>query len=100
LSAKVRVGRCRACGWRGLPARLRCPVCGSERMHVVAARRGTLLDATTLERAPGGLGAPVRIGAVRLRGGGVLVARVEGDVSQGASVRLDADGGAVVASPR
>ena len=68
-------------------------------MHVVTARRGKLLDTTTLERAPGGLGAPVRIGSVQLQRGGVLIVRVEGDVDEGRSVRLSTDGGAVVASP-
>ena len=67
-------------------------------MHVVTARRGTLLDATTLERAPGGVGTPIRIGSVRLAGGGVLVARVEGSVGEGDTVQLESDGGAVVAS--
>lgn len=94
----VSVGRCRACGWRGLPVRMRCPACRGERMHVVTARRGTLLDATTLQRAPGGLGAPIRIGSVRLPGGGVVIARIEGDVPDGAQVELSGDAGAVVAA--
>lgn len=99
MSPGVSVSRCPACGWRGHPARLRCPVCGDERMRVATARRGILLDATKLERAPSGLGAPVRIGSVRLRGGGVLVARIEGDVDVGDGVQMSSDGGAVVASP-
>ena len=98
MSSGVTVSRCRACGWRGLPARLRCPACGGEQTQVVKARRGTLLDTTTLERAPGGLARPVRVGSVRLQGGGVLIARIEGDVAEDDTVRLTSDGGAAVAS--
>jgi hypothetical protein len=67
-------------------------------MHVVVARRGRLLDSTTLVRAPGGLSASVRIGSVRLARGGVLIVRVEGNVEAGRSVRLLSDGGAPVAT--
>jgi hypothetical protein len=67
-------------------------------MHAVRELRGRLLDTTTLERAPGGLRAAVRIGSVRLPGGGVLIARVEADVGEDDTVRLSSDGGAAVAS--
>ena len=67
-------------------------------MHEVTARRGRLLETTTLTRAPGGLSTPVRIGSVRLDRGGVLIVRVDGDVDEGRTVHLSSQGGAVVAS--
>jgi uncharacterized OB-fold protein len=93
----VQVSRCRRCGWRGLPLRLRCPRCGGEEIAFVVARRGRLLETTTLERAPGGLERPVTLGAVQLENGGVVIARVERDAAPGGAVRLWTDGGAPVA---
>jgi uncharacterized OB-fold protein len=91
--------RCLACGWQGAPERLWCPSCGSARVRDVRVHGGTVEQVTILRRSAGRGALTVRIGSVRLLGGGVLVARLEPGASAGSPVRLLDDGGAAVARP-
>jgi hypothetical protein len=57
---------------------------------------GTVEETTILRHAPGhALPAPVRIGAVRIAGGGVVIARLDAGVGEGARVVLAEDAGAI-----
>ncbi len=95
----VPVSLCNACGWRGFPARLWCSACGSADLRTVLVHGGRVEDSTILRRAAGReIGAPVRLGTVRLAGGGSVIARLD-RVSAGDRVRLHLDGGAPVAEP-
>ena len=60
---------------------------------------GVLEELTTARRA-GAPAAPIRVGSVRIEGGGRLIARVEAELVEGAHVALDDDGGAAVARRR
>lgn len=95
----VPVTRCDACGWRGFPARLWCPACGTADLTATLVRDGDVEDSTTLHRAAGRtIGTPVHIGTVRLAGGGLVVARLDG-VDVGDRARLSLADGAPVAQP-
>lgn len=95
----VPVTLCNACGWRGFPARFWCPACGSADLGTALVHDGYVEDSAILHRAAGRtIGTPVRIGTMRLAGGGLLVARLEG-VGMGDRARISLDGGAPVARP-
>jgi uncharacterized OB-fold protein len=91
MSTGVVVSSCLACGWQGLPERLWCPSCQSDRLTSAAISHGTLEERTTARRVP------VQIGSVRIEGGSTLIARIEGAVAAGAPVDLSDDHGAAVA---
>lgn len=87
---------CRACAWRGFPARLWCPACGGGELDAVRASTGTLEERTILHKAPGReLAAPVALATVALVGGGRAVVRIEGDPA--GEVSIDVEAGAPVA---
>jgi uncharacterized OB-fold protein len=95
----VPVTLCNACGWRGFPARLWCPACGSDDLRTALVHGGRVEDATILRRAAGRVvAAPVRLGTVRVAGGGLVIARLDG-AGPGDRVRLSLDDGAPVAAP-
>jgi uncharacterized OB-fold protein len=95
----LEAARCPACGWRGFPARLWCPVCGSDRVQAALVHGGRVEEVTTLRQAVGrSLAGEVRLGLVRLAGGGTAVCRLEG-ATAGERVRLSTDEGAPVARP-
>ena len=95
----LEASRCPACGWRGFPARLWCPVCGSDRVRSALVHGGVVEEVTTLRRAPGRrLPGEVRLGLVRLAGGGAAVCRLDG-ATAGERVRLATQDGAAVARP-
>jgi uncharacterized OB-fold protein len=92
----LHVSACRACSWQGFPERLWCPACGSDEVGSVPADLGTVEDATLMRRAPGrAVPEPVRLGTVRIEGGGRVVARLES--GPGDRVRLAVEHGAPVA---
>jgi uncharacterized OB-fold protein len=91
------VGECQACGTRGFPIPLWCPACGSDRIQDFEARTGQVTETTILRHAPGRSPSPVRIGTVRLCGGGVVVARLEPAIGEGSRVQLSVEDGAPVA---
>jgi uncharacterized OB-fold protein len=99
VSAGLSVSRCGRCGWRGLPQRLWCPVCGADTVSRALVHGGTVAETTVLRRALGGLAAPVRIGLVALAGGGTAVVRLEPDAGSGSRVILATEDGAPVARP-
>jgi uncharacterized OB-fold protein len=95
----VPVTLCNPCGWRGFPERIWCPRCGSSDLRTALVHGGRVEDATILRRAAGrAMAAPVRLGTVRLAGGGLVVARLD-RAGVGDRVRLSLDGGAPVARP-
>jgi uncharacterized OB-fold protein len=97
MSAGVVVSSCLACGWQGLPERLWCPSCQSDRVATVAVSRGTLEERTSAHRVANVHDGPVRIGSVRIEGGATLIARIEGGAAPGTLVELSDDHGAAVA---
>lgn len=100
VSPGVRACRCERCGWRGFPARLWCPACGSDRVRPALVHGGRVEETTTLRHAAGRrLEGPVRLGLVRLAGGGAAVCRLEAGASAGGRVRLETEDGAPVARP-
>jgi uncharacterized OB-fold protein len=96
VTGGITVSACGSCEWKGMPERLWCPRCGADRMATFQAREGTLEEITVARRASAA-GAPVRVASVRIEGGGALIARLEGALSEGALVELDDDEGAPVA---
>ncbi|HSC92171.1 MAG TPA: hypothetical protein VLB86_11005 [Gaiellaceae bacterium] len=94
----IPVSVCRACGWRGFPARLWCPRCGADHVGSDEVESGVVEARTTLRRAAGRvLDAPVEIATVALAGGGRAVVRVDG--AGGARVATTVEDGAPVARP-
>jgi uncharacterized protein len=89
---------CSACGHAVFPHRLLCPRCGGAEWRTEEVGSGVVEEVTTLRRAPGGpIAVPVPLGAVRLEGGVVVVARLEGGLEPGDSVRLEYRDGVPVA---
>jgi uncharacterized OB-fold protein len=101
LSRGVPVSICSACGHAVFPARFLCPRCGGSEWQRTHVDVGVVEEATLVRRAPGGpLPSPIPVGSVRLRGGDVaVVARLEPEVEEGSSVRLDYLDGVPVAKP-
>lgn len=100
MRAGVEVTACGVCGWRGLPERLWCPKCRSDRVRTVLVYDGHVTETSTVRRAVGHRSMAVRIGTVRLVGGGVGIGRLEPGVVSGSRVRLFTDSGAMVARER
>ena len=96
MTSGVSVSACASCEWKGLPERLWCPRCGSDRVGSFQAVEGTLEEITIARRAAGADG-PVRVASVRIEGGGVLIARLEHEGRVGDVVALEDEGGAAVA---
>lgn len=95
----VPVTACTACGWRGFPARIWCPACGSEGLEVAVVATGVLEERTSVRKAPGRvLVQPVALATAALTGGGRVVARLEGGAGEG-EVDVDLEAGAPVARP-
>jgi uncharacterized OB-fold protein len=95
------VSICSACGHSVFPARLLCPRCGGSEWATTEIVEGVVEDATVVRRVPGGpLPAPVQLGAVRVAGGPVVLARLEPGTDSGASVRLEYRDGVPVARNR
>ena len=87
-------------GAKRFPPRLWCPACGSSDLVEVIVDAGEVTESTVLRRVVGGaLEEPVRIGAVRLDGGGIAIARLEQGCDSGDTVQLLEDNGAPVARP-
>jgi uncharacterized OB-fold protein len=90
--------RCSDCGHESFPQRLWCPVCHSYELVPVSVTEGTLQETTVVRRAVGGtLEHTVTIGTVHATGGAVLVARIDGDLTEGDPIELRDDHGAPVA---
>jgi uncharacterized OB-fold protein len=90
---------CSACGRGVFPARLLCPRCGSSEWESREVEEGIVEDATVVRRAPGGeLAVAVPLGTVRVEGGALVLARLEGGVEAGASVWLEYRDGIPIAS--
>lgn len=87
MSARVFV--CESCGRAVFPRRLLCPDCGGR------AFRDEHVDTATLEDCSDR--GEVKLGAVRVPSGPLLIARVEGDPQRGGTVSLDEDGDVPVA---
>jgi hypothetical protein len=68
-------------------------------MREVSESSGTVAETTAVRHAPGRRLSGIRIGTVRLAGGGVVIARLDPAVSEGDHVRLDVERGAPVARP-
>jgi uncharacterized OB-fold protein len=92
----VAVSLCEDCGWSGMPERLWCPVCRGQRVRGARVHAGAVEETTIVRK---GVPTTVRLGTVRLVGGGALLARLEAGASEGGRVRLFDDGGAAVARP-
>ena len=91
----VPVTVCTSCGWRGFPARVWCPACGSAGLETVLVTAGTVEARTIVRKASGRMIAePLALATVALAGGGRVVARVE-DIGNG-EVTVGLEGGALV----
>jgi len=90
------VSACNACGWRGFPARLWCPVCGNFELSSAKVKAGLIAEVAVVSTAVGReLSGDVRIANVVLEGGGTVIARLEsGSAGQ---VDLRSEEGAPVA---
>ena len=97
MSRGASVSRCEHCGWTGMPPRDWCPVCARNCVREARVRFGRVEQATIVRK--GISGSPVRLGSVRLDGGGVVLARLDAGVGQGQRARLEDEGGAVIAFP-
>ena len=93
----VLVGRCERCGTTTFPKPEWCATCGATQVEAVEAAEGIVEETTTLRRAVGLDIGPVRIGAVRVKGGAVVLARLEGDARSGSAVQLTVAEGAPAA---
>jgi uncharacterized protein len=100
LSRGVPVSICSACSHAVFPARLLCPRCGASEWQTTHVDEGVVEEATVVRRMPGRPPpAPVPVGSVRLRSSVAVVARLEPEVEEGSSVRLDYLDGVPVAKP-
>ena len=99
MTAGASVCLCEGCGWAGMPWRDWCPVCGSAYVRAARVHVGTVEETTIVRKGAGPAGATVRVASVRLDGGGVVIARLEGGAGEGSRARLLDDDGAVVARP-
>ena len=93
----VTVGECVQCGQRRFPLPIWCHRCGSFDVRDVPVSSGTVAEATIVRRAVGVARGSVRLGAVALDGGGVVVARLEPGVTTGMHVAVGIASGAVTA---
>jgi uncharacterized OB-fold protein len=93
------VGECRSCGARRFPKPLWCDVCGSDAVDEVKLSSGTVSEATIVRHIAGRRTAPLRLGTIRLTGGGVVIARLGPSVEEGSRVDVVVEGGAPVAHP-
>jgi uncharacterized OB-fold protein len=75
---------CESCGRAFFPRRLLCPECGGREFREELVQTGTLEDFSDRGK--------VRLGMVRVAQGPVLIARVKGEPTRGAEVRLAMDG--------
>jgi uncharacterized OB-fold protein len=101
MTSGITASKCRDCAHQAFPPRVWCPACGSAELAAVVVGAGEVTESTVLRRVVGGLlEEPVRIGAVRLDGGGIAIARLEQGCDSGDLVHLFEDDGAPVARPR
>jgi uncharacterized OB-fold protein len=70
------VGECRSCGARRFPKPLWCDVCGSDVVDEVRVSSGTVSEATIRRHVAGRSIVPLRLGTIRLTGGGVVIGRL------------------------
>lgn len=102
MTEGVVIARCTRCAWQGLPIRFWCPSCRSFALDAERVTGGRAAETTTVRRSsaagnsPTSVG-PVRLGAIYVDGGGVILARLHHDVVEGERVTLDDDSGVAVA---
>ena len=99
MSEGATVSHCRNCDWTGMPPRDWCPVCARDCVEDARVLFGRVEQATIVRKGVGPPGTTVRLGSVRLEGGGVVLARLDPDVNEGQRARLADDDGVVVARP-
>jgi len=97
VSEGATASRCRNCGWTGMPPRDWCPVCARDCVEDARVPFGQVEQVTTVRKGIWPPGTTVRLGSVRLEGGGVVLARLDPDVHEGQRARLVDDDGVVVA---
>lgn len=97
MSDGATVSRCRHCGWTGMPPRDWCPVCARDCVGETRVLFGWVEQMTIVRKRVGPPGTTVRLGSIRLEGGGVVLARLDPDVDKGQRARLADDDGVVVA---
>jgi uncharacterized protein len=98
VSDGLPISVCSTCGHAVFPYRLLCPRCGGAEWRNEEVGSGVVEEVTTLRRAPGGpVAAPVPLGSVRLDGGVVVIARLEGALKPDDPVRLEYRDGVPVA---
>jgi uncharacterized protein len=84
------VSICSACRQVVFPARVLCPRCGGSDWETGEVDEGVLEDVTAVRRVPGGeLPEPIQLGAVRITGGPVVVARLEPGADPGTPVSVE-----------
>jgi hypothetical protein len=82
-----------------MPPRDWCPVCARDCVGDARVPFGLVEQATTVRRGVGASGSTIRLGSIRLDGGGVVLARLDPGVTEGHRVRLADDDEAIVARP-
>jgi uncharacterized OB-fold protein len=95
----VTIGVCESCGAARFPRPEWCSACGSKRVGRVEVSDGVVEETTILRHALGLDLGEVRIGSVRVQGGAVVVARLEGAAGESTRVQLEVVDGAPVAVP-
>ena len=86
----LRAAACVSCGRVSFPPPYLCPACGAHEWREEEVAGGTL--EAVADRGE------VRLGAVRLAQGPLVIARIEGDAKAGGAVSLSQDGDVPVAT--
>jgi uncharacterized OB-fold protein len=85
----IRVSVCDRCGETLVPPRERCPTCRGPMRVATVDGLGEVVTHTTVHVVPEGFQAPVRVGLVRLDGGGQVLARSDVEIEMGARVKVE-----------
>jgi hypothetical protein len=72
-------------------------VCASDCVEDARVLFGRVEQTTIVRKGVGPPGTTVRLGSVRLEGGGVVLARLDPDLNEGQRARLADDDGVIVA---
>lgn len=85
----IKVSVCDKCLETLVPPRVRCPTCRGEMRTAMADGIGEIVTHTTVHVVPEGFQAPVRVGLVRLDGGGQVLARSDAELEMGQRVKVE-----------
>jgi len=87
----LKASRCQ-CGKVSVPPRARCPLCGKHMELAEVGSKGKLLSYTTLEVAPEGFKAPLKVALVELEDGARVFCNFDREQPLGTEVEVVLDG--------